>query len=55
MKYILIILAVLLFTSCKKESEVKSTPEEIEVMVYATPANDTTVLASTEIIQLQVR
>lgn len=56
MKMIFVMLLTLTFFSCTKENTKRNAqPEDIEVMVYATPTNDTTVLASSPVIQLQVR
>jgi hypothetical protein len=56
MKYFLFFLLLLTLWACRKQPAIPPPPLDVEVMVYATPAQDTTtVLDSTRTIQLQVR
>jgi hypothetical protein len=51
--YILLLIAISF--SCKKSSEKSASQEEIEVMVYATPVNDTTKIAATDTVRIRVK
>ncbi len=54
MKYRILLFLTVLVVSCSKSKD-KSQPENVDVMVYATVPNDTAIVASTGVIQLQVR
>jgi PBP1b-binding outer membrane lipoprotein LpoB len=59
MKYIFsLLMLAFLFTACRKEKVQKAQPsaaEDIRVMVYATNGSDTTPVASTTILRLNLK
>lgn len=59
MRYLVaLLLTAVVFVSCKKESAESNTTntlEEVQVSVIATPANDTTITATTNIVRVKLR
>jgi hypothetical protein len=56
MKYLLILAAMVMVSCTKEEMEPAPTAEEeIQVMVYATPIGDSTIIASTPVVRLRIK
>jgi hypothetical protein len=54
--FVCLLLFVLILIACKKPvSEQTSTPQDIDVMVYATHANDTTQIVSTDTMHIKLQ
>jgi hypothetical protein len=53
--FVCLLLFVIILIACKKQgSEQKLTTQDIDVMVYATHANDTTQIVSTDTVHIRL-